>query len=185
MAVDTRMWAERGRRDAILAGDIGAWSDWVTEVFEPVANYVRWRCGGADDLADDVLQETWMTASRRLSSFDPMRSNFETWVGGIAVNIVRNQFRSRNRHRAKFQTLETEPVAADSHAPDHADRVATALAQLPDRMEKVLRAKYLDQQSVREIAQGWGESEKAIGSLLTRARQAFREAYERIPEDSL
>ncbi len=184
MAVDTRMWAERGRRDAILAGDVVARNDWVTEVFEPVANYVRWRCGGADDLADDVLQEAWMTASRRLSSFDPTRANFETWVGGIAVNIVRNQLRSRNRHRAKFQTLETEPAATESQQPDNTDRVATALAQLPDRMEKVLRAKYLDQQSVREIAQDWCESEKAIESLLTRARQAFREAYERIPEDS-
>lgn len=184
MAVDTRMWAERGRRDAILAGDVGAWNDWVTEVFETVANYVRWRCGGVDDLADDVLQETWITASRRLSSFDPTRSNFEAWVGGIAGNVVRNQLRTRNRHRAKFQTLETDPVAAELHSPDHADRVATALAQLPERIEKVLRAKYLDQRSVREIAAGWGESEKAIESLLTRARQAFREAYERIPEDS-
>ena len=184
MAVDTRMWAERGRRDAILAGDVGAWSDWVTEVFDSVANYVRWRCGGADDLADDVLQETWMTASRRLSSFDPTRSNFETWVGGIALNVVRNQLRSRNRHRAKFRTLDTDPASMETNQSDHADRVATALAQLPERAEKVLRAKYLDQQSVREIAQDWGESEKAIESLLTRARQAFRDAYERIPEDS-
>ena len=184
MAVDTRMWAERGRRDAILAGDVGAWHDWVTEIFEAVANYVRWRCGGADDLADDVLQETWMVASRRLSSFDPTRANFETWVGGIAVNIVRNQLRSRTRYRAKFQSLETDPVASEVQSTDHADRVVVALGQLPERMEKVLRAKYLDQQSVREIAVVWGESEKAIESLLTRARQAFRDAYERIPEDS-
>ena len=184
MAVDTRMWAERGRRDAILAGDVGAWNDWVTEVFDSVAKYVRWRCGGANDLADDVLQETWMTASRRLSSFDPTRSNFETWVGGIALNVMRNQLRSRNRHRAKFRTLKTDPAESECHQTDKTDRVATALSQLPDRTEKVLRAKYLDQQSVREIAQDWRESEKAIESLLTRARQAFRDAYERIPEDS-
>jgi DNA-directed RNA polymerase specialized sigma24 family protein len=32
---------------------------------------------------------------------------------------------------------------------------------------------------VNVIAERWGESAKAVESLLTRARQAFREAYER------
>jgi RNA polymerase sigma-70 factor (ECF subfamily) len=60
-----------------------------------------------------------------------------------------------------------------------AERVAEALAGLPDRYEQVLRAKYLDRLTVDQIAAGWGETPKAIESLLTRARQAFREAYGR------
>jgi RNA polymerase sigma-70 factor (ECF subfamily) len=43
--------------------------------------------------------------------------------------------------------------------------------------EAVLRAKYLEGQSVADIAAGRGDSAKAVESLLTRARQAFREAY--------
>jgi DNA-directed RNA polymerase specialized sigma24 family protein len=35
----------------------------------------------------------------------------------------------------------------------------------------------LDGQSVAEIAATWNETEKAVESLLTRARAAFREAY--------
>jgi len=42
-----------------------------------------------------------------------------------------------------------------------------------------LRAKYLDGLSMAEIAAIWNESPKAIESLLSRARQAFREFYEK------
>ena len=37
--------------------------------------------------------------------------------------------------------------------------------------------KYLDRRSVAEMAAESGETEKAIESLLSRARAAFREAY--------
>ena len=43
--------------------------------------------------------------------------------------------------------------------------------------EAVLRAKYLEGRSVADIADERCESSKAIESLLTRARQAFRQAY--------
>ena len=56
--------------------------------------------------------------------------------------------------------------------------MAAALAALPDHYETVLRAKYLDRQSVDAIAAARGDSPKAVESLLSRARQAFREAYE-------
>jgi RNA polymerase sigma-70 factor (ECF subfamily) len=54
---------------------------------------------------------------------------------------------------------------------------------LDPRHEQVLRAKYLEQMSVRVIADAWRETPKAIESLLTRARQAFREAYEAVRGD--
>jgi RNA polymerase sigma-70 factor (ECF subfamily) len=57
--------------------------------------------------------------------------------------------------------------------------VAVALAALPDHYESVLRAKYLDRLTVEAIALQRGDSQKAIESLLSRARQAFREAYEK------
>jgi DNA-directed RNA polymerase specialized sigma24 family protein len=42
----------------------------------------------------------------------------------------------------------------------------------------VLRAKYLDRRTVDEIAADQGLTPKAAESLLGRARQAFREAFE-------
>jgi RNA polymerase sigma-70 factor, ECF subfamily len=164
---------ERAVRDAVLAGDRAAWRSWYDAHFDPLAAYARWRCGGLNDLADDVIQETWLTAVRRLRSFDPSKGTFGAWLCGIASNAARNALRSRKRRR------ET-PLVADRAAPDGQtpERVAAALAALPEHYEAVLRAKYLDRRTVDEIAADRGESAKAVESLLTRARQAFREAYE-------
>jgi RNA polymerase sigma-70 factor (ECF subfamily) len=178
MADAADYWRERGLRDAALTGDPAAWRALYDGAFDRVAGYVRWRAGGAADLADDVLQETWLTAARRLRAFDPEKARFAAWVGGIAANVLRNQLRAARRRRA--EPLTADPTAAPPADPhDKAERVAAALAGLPDRYEQALRAKYLDGLPVDQIAAAWGETPKAIESLLTRARQAFREAYER------
>ncbi len=176
---DAEVWRERGLRDAVLAGDAAAWRRWLDGTFAPVADYVRWRCGGLPDLADDVLQETWLTAARRLGSFDPARARFAAWVCGIAGNVVRNHLRARARDRRRTRPLADAPEPAAAQPADEGERVAEALARLPERYERALRAKYLDRRSVAEIAAETGETEKAVESLLTRARQAFREAFER------
>ncbi|MFO0848987.1 MAG: sigma-70 family RNA polymerase sigma factor [Gemmataceae bacterium] len=169
-------WHERAVRDAVLAGDAAVWGRWVEANYAAVAGYVRWRCGGAADLADDVLQDAWLTAARSLGRFDPGKATFAGWVCGIAANVVRNRLRSRQRAARRFKPLG-EPAAAAPPPDDQAERVAVALAALPEKYERVLRAKYLDGLSVAAIAAAWGETEKAVESTLTRARQAFREAF--------
>jgi RNA polymerase sigma-70 factor (ECF subfamily) len=181
---DGDTWGERATRDAVLAGDAGAWRRWYDAHFDRLAAYARWRCGGLRGLTDDVLQETWLVAVRRLRTFDPARGTFFDWLRGIASNAARAAVRARCRRDKRNRPLAT---AADRPAPavatdDTAARVAAALAAVPDRYEAVLRAKYLDRQTVDEIAAARGDSPKAVESLLSRARQAFREAYEKTDE---
>ncbi|MHC4342708.1 MAG: RNA polymerase sigma factor [Planctomycetota bacterium] len=61
-----------------------------------------------------------------------------------------------------------------------AEQIAVAMAALSNRYRAVLRAKYEQQLSVAEIAARWRESTKAIESLLTRARAAFRTVYKEL-----
>lgn len=178
---------ERAIRDAVLAGNTALWRAWFAEYFDRLTAYIRWRCGGLADLADDVSQEAWLTAVRRLCSFDPDRGPFFAWLCGIASNAARNAIRSRGRYRRRARPLAPgdDPPARESDAVaiEKAQRVAEALAALPDHYEAVLRAKYLDQLTVEAIATARGDSPKAVESLLTRARQAFREAYEKATHD--
>jgi RNA polymerase sigma-70 factor (ECF subfamily) len=70
------------------------------------------------------------------------------------------------------------PVDAELIRRERAERIAAALADLPEHYEAVLRAKYLEGASVAQIAEASGQTSKAVESLLTRARQAFREKYQ-------
>ncbi len=169
---------ERGLRHAVLAGDELAWKILYDEAFPGLYRYVLWRCGGLRDPADEVVQETWLTAVRRLRSFDPAAGSFAAWLRGIAANLLRNHFRREYRRARRTQPLDVEPAAAsENERREQAERVALALGALPEHYESVLRAKYLEGQSVVAIAAARDESPKAVESLLTRARQAFREAY--------
>ena len=170
-----RVWRERGLRDAVAGGDAAAWRAWYESEYPPLEGYVLWRCGSSRDLADDVLQETWLTAVRRIRHFDPVAGPFHAWLCGIAANVLRNQLRSRRRRTSRQEPLPPDVGAATDR--ERAERVAEALAALPERYERVLRMKYLDRLSVAELAAACGETEKAVESLLSRARVAFREAY--------
>jgi RNA polymerase sigma-70 factor (ECF subfamily) len=177
-----RVRRERWLRDAVLGGDEAAWRAWYEEHCAVLEAYIHWRCGGLHDLAEEVLQDTWLTAVRAMRRFCPETGSFRRWLFGVAANMVRNQVRAwRRRGRRQRAIASPESLADGSTNGDkteaRAQAVAQALAALPERYEQVLRAKYLDQQSVEAIAAVWGDTPKAIESLLTRAREAFREAY--------
>jgi RNA polymerase sigma-70 factor (ECF subfamily) len=172
---------ERGLLRAVLAGDEQAWTLLYAQAFDGLNAYVHWRCAGWTDLIEEVVQDTWLTAVRRIRAFEPERGSFSSWLRGIAANILRNHLRQRVHRNGRLLVNEHGSTAA-ADAPlqqrEESQRVARVLAELPDHYEAVLRAKYLDGQSVTEIAAERGESCKAVESLLTRARQAFREVYE-------
>jgi RNA polymerase sigma-70 factor (ECF subfamily) len=162
-------------RTAVLAGDTAAWAAWLDAAYPRVERYVRWRCGGPGELADEVLQETWLTAARTVRRFDPGKAAFAGWVCGVAGNVLRNTLRGRKRRAKRETPLEVEP--AGPAAADEA--VAEALAGLPPHYEAALRAKYLDGCSTAAVGAEQGLSEAAAESLLARARQAFKAAYQK------
>ncbi len=173
MQAEDRVEQERQLRRAVLAGEEFAWRTLYDSAFAGLNAYVQWRCGGLRDRAEEVVQETWLTAVRRLRTFEPSAGAFAAWLRGIAANVLRNHFR---REKRRMKPLEGEPIVTEE-AREQAESIAEALAMLPEHYEAVLRMKYLENRSVADIAAERGESPKAIESLLTRAREAFRQAY--------
>jgi len=180
MPSEERVQRERALRRAVLAGDEHAWRALYDESFAGLYAYALWRCGGLRQLADEVVQETWLTAVRRVRAFDPARGPFGAWLRGIAARLLHNHLRREDRRNGLLRKLPaaTEPED-EAGRREQAESVARALAALPERYEAVLRAKYLDGRSVLDIAAETGETPKAVESLLGRARQAFRDLYEK------
>ena len=78
----------------------------------------------------------------------------------------------------EFERLEAKPLGADVLVREETrEMVNVAMSQLPPSYRDALEAKYVHGASVRDIAEKQRTTEKAVESLLTRARQAFRNTF--------
>ena len=83
-----RVGIELRRRAAVLAGDERAWREWYDATYDDLRAYAHWRCASLHQIADEVVQDTWLTAVRRARDFDPRKGSFRSWLFGIAANVV-------------------------------------------------------------------------------------------------
>lgn len=63
-------------------------------------------------MAEDVVQETWLTCLRSLAKFEG-RSSLKTWIFGILINVAR----SRRRKESRIQALASFIRRDDSDRP--------------------------------------------------------------------
>jgi RNA polymerase sigma-70 factor (ECF subfamily) len=181
---------ERVRR--ILAGDQGAFRALFDEFFPRLYRYALAHLGRDQDEARDVVQQTFCRAIEKLDGFRGEAALY-TWFCQICRNVIADHFRRNPGGRlARTVLLEDQPNARailESLAAPATDEpeagalseqvhriVAATLDALPGRYGEALEWKYIDGLSVREIATRLSVGEKAAESLLTRARESFRDA---------
>jgi RNA polymerase sigma-70 factor, ECF subfamily len=151
--------------------------------------FVCHRIAGERADAEDVFQETWLAALRSLASYRG-QSAFFTWLCAIARNKIADAARRRRRHRTQsLDDLPESEIATLAEAGPLPDeilrredvrlRVVRAMATLPDDYRIALTARYAGHCSVDEVARRLGKSLKATESVLSRARQALRDALVR------
>lgn len=147
--------------------------------------FVASRVAGDPHLAEDIVAETMLAFIQTVDRAGDEASilNPGAWLRTVAGNKVQDYFRATARvRRLVDETRRNAPDADDSGDPakgtqreEQRAEVRQVMDQLPERYRVLLEWKYLDKLSVREIAERWGTKEKAIESMLFRARREFRE----------
>jgi RNA polymerase sigma-70 factor, ECF subfamily len=101
--------------------------------------------------AEDLAQETFIQAYRKLASFDP-QGNFRNWLFTICTNLGKNRLRSRARRREVYHP-SPENKTALSHDPEYcrSDLVA-ALHKIPEKLRVPLFLKHVEGFSYKEIS---------------------------------
>lgn len=167
----------------VLAGNESAFEELYQHYVPSLFRYIYYSFNGDTNDAEDVLQETMLAAMRSMHRFRG-QSSLYTWLHAIARNKISDQIRKRQRlrsHQADEDNRELELVGLGALPEDviaQRGAVVAALRALPREHREVLLGKYLEGFSVRELAHIMGRSEKAVESLLTRARAAFRACLE-------
>ncbi len=148
--------------------------------FQKLYRYLD-RLSGEPELAADVAQEAFIRLYQRGSLPDAP----EAWLISVAMNLFRNVKSSRSRRRRLLTPARSEGVLADPPpSPEQAAisgesrrKVRAALDRLPERERRLLLLG-AEGYSYRDIAAVLELNETSIGTLLARARRAFRECYE-------
>lgn len=151
------------------------------EHFDFVWRSVR-RLGVHPPATDDVVQETFIIAYRKLSSFEG-RSTVRSWLFGIARRVVSGHRRSKKRRPeaelSECGALRTE-TADGPHAMTAAREAAAVLQyfleSLPDEQREVFIAIEIEQMSAPEFQSASGVKLNTVYSRLRLARTAFEKA---------
>jgi RNA polymerase sigma-70 factor (ECF subfamily) len=171
-------------------GDEAAFEEFWTGHADRLYRFALSRNGGNADAARDSVQAALCKALENLDSYRGTGSLF-SWICGICRFEVSARQR-RDRRRGPHLSLDVDSgvdsllnalltTADDPEAEllrsEAQRRVHDTLDRLPRRHAQALEWKYAASLSVREIAHRLELSEKAAESLLTRARNAFRDAF--------
>ncbi len=79
-------------RRLVNADDNAAWEVFVERYRAPIRRTAL-RAGLSDTQTEEVVQNTWLAVLKSLASYDPQRSRFRTWLGGIVRNRICEQIR--------------------------------------------------------------------------------------------
>jgi RNA polymerase sigma factor (sigma-70 family) len=139
------------------------------------------RLSGEPDLAADLAQESFVRLYRR----GAMPDNPPLWLVTVALNQFRNERSTRSRRgrlltAARAEATLAEPPPAPDQMSDSGgadERASAALRRMPPRDRELLLLK-AEGYSYREIATALELNETSVGTLLARAKRAFREGYD-------
>ena len=150
-------------------------------------SYASARLGGDHGLADDIVVQTLASATQGIRRFNPRRATLSAWVYGIARRQLVGELRRQRRRKSVPLSAQvplddvTEAASPDDPAAEVAARldaqreVAALAAALSEAEMEALTLHYAHDFSEREISRIVGRSERAVHSLLHRAKQKARE----------
>jgi RNA polymerase sigma-70 factor, ECF subfamily len=177
---------------AAAGGDRDALARLYDEHVDGLYAFVFYRVGGDAALAEDVVQETFTQALRRQADYEPSRGSLATWLSTLSRNVIRDHLRAHRRGdelAGAWQQIDQslgQIFAALAQSPlpgevlqrnETRDLVNMAIANLPETYRAALTRKYVEGESLDQIAAALGISAEAAKSLLARARRAFRETF--------
>jgi RNA polymerase sigma-70 factor (ECF subfamily) len=151
---------------------------------------MRWaaRLGGPGIDVEDVVQDVFLVAKRRLKVFDGSW-NVQTWLFRTTEKIV--QAARRKRRLRRWLSLSREPAAPGMGAPRPTpaealereraiEEVYRVLDRMPERQRRVLVLFEIEGMSTQEIAELIDAPVGTVRVWLFRARARFLEEHQRL-----
>lgn len=180
---------DRALAESLLGGDEREFERFFNEYFPRLYRFAVTRLAAESEAAEDIVQTTLMNAMRSIASYRGEASMF-SWLCQICRNEISAHFRRLSRSvpvvaaddealQPLLELLEADAAAQPEVLAERAELkqlIQDVLDRLPANYGDALEWKYVQGESVDEIAARLRLTQLAAQSLLSRARSAFREA---------
>ena len=174
---------ERLYVEKVLSGNTSAFEYFVKQ-YQGMAINIAYRiCENMQD-AEDVVQESFVKAYKNLHTFR-LESKFSTWF----YRIVFNTAVTHTKGKIWVIDDEVETVAVDLSSNmdtstqiemnENSEIVSNVLSKMPNGYGLALSLFYLEDNSVKEIAEITGLNNANVKVVLFRARKMFKELLEK------
>lgn len=147
------------------------------EHFDPLRNYLYYRCGDAD-LATDIAQDTFMKLWEKQLDRPPKE------LVGLLYKMAKDAFISKHRRQQVEQKyIAKPPDKEESQSPEDElsykelnQNYEKALKEMPEIQREVFLMSRMDELKYHEIAERLELSVKAVEKRMKNALQFLREA---------
>jgi RNA polymerase sigma-70 factor (ECF subfamily) len=173
----------------ISAGEVAAWDVFFDRYASWAYRFAYQHLGSNRADAEDLCSDILMTAAKCIRRYDASRGALDVWLLGIARHRL-----ARFCRRRRWEVPLMPDTAEAGANPEQVIPVPSvdasltrqivnrALASLPQRQAAVLVGKYVVGYTVEELARSHDITPKAVESLLSRARAAFRSSFRSLTE---
>jgi RNA polymerase sigma-70 factor, ECF subfamily len=146
--------------------------------FERVYAFIAGRVRNRQD-AEDLTSHVFQQALANLGRFEWRGAPFSAWLLRIAANAMADRWHSVARERG-----DPPPEPPDQGATEDIERRALLfqlVGRLPTEQQRVIVARFVEEKSIRDIAQELRRTEGAIKQLQFRALRNLRAQMDPTP----
>jgi len=164
---DERLLVEAAQSDPAKFGDL--YDIHFERIYVFIARRVRGR-----DKAEDLTSEVFHKALASLKSYEWRGTPFAAWLFRIAANAIADHFKRAAREPDKAEDPPEQSGQPEQEAEEARARLFRLVEKLPGEQRRVVFERFVEQRSIREIAQQLGKSEGAVKQLQFRALEKLR-----------
>lgn len=161
---DERLLIEAAQSEPARFGDL------YNRNFDRIYAFFARRVASRDE-AQDLTSEVFHLALASIRNFKWQGAPFVAWLYGIAANVLSSHWQKLGRDAP----LEEEDLGGMSDEVERNLMLGQLVNALPPDQRLVIARRFIDQKSIREIAEELGRSEGAIKQLQLRAVVNLRE----------
>src|ERR1700730_8587709 len=168
---EERLLVEAAQRDPAKFGEL------YDIHFERIHAFVARRMRDRDK-AEDLTSEGFHKALANLKGYTWTGAPFAAWLFRIAANTISDQLKRSAREPMNMEDPPEPSGGPEQEAAEARGRLFRLVEKLPREQRQVVFGRFVEQRSIREIAEQLRKSEGAVKQLQFRALEKLRSQME-------